>query len=137
MNQAIFDGHLGADPETRQVNDTIVCNMSVAVDDSYTRDGERVERTVWVPVEAWGRLAENCAQYLEKGREVLVRGELKKDQWQTDAGENRSKMKVRAAAVEFKGTRGISSSNGQASQQGAPEPQGGAEKFEASSDLPF
>jgi single-strand DNA-binding protein len=134
MNLVVIDGHLGADPESRQVNDTTVTNLSVAVDDSYTRDGERVERTVWVQVEAWGRLAENCAQYLEKGREVLVRGELKKDQWKTDSGEKRSKMKVRAAQVEFKGTR----EPAEAQQNGQPEAAGGGgDAFEADADLPF
>jgi single-strand DNA-binding protein len=134
MNLVVIDGHLGADPESRQVNDTTVTNLSVAVDDSYTRDGERVERTVWVQVEAWGRLAENCAEYLEKGREVLVRGELKKDSWETDGGEKRSKMKVRAAKVEFKGTREPAETqhNGQSETTG-----GGDGAFEPDDNLPF
>jgi single-strand DNA-binding protein len=57
-----------------------VTNFSVAVDDSYTSSsGERVKRTIWFRISTWGKQAENCNQYLKKGRKVLVEGRLSVD----------------------------------------------------------
>ena len=52
-------------------------------------------------VNVWNRAAENCAQYLAKGRGVLVEGRLQMDQWTTQQGEKRSRLRVRADTVQF------------------------------------
>lgn len=77
----IIAGNLGRDPETRYLpSGTAVCNFSVAVGRKFTKsNGERVDETMWMRVSAFGKLAETCAQYLAKGKEVLVDGRLNVD----------------------------------------------------------
>jgi single-strand DNA-binding protein len=74
----ILAGNLGRDPEMRYTpTGQAVTNFNVAVDDSYTNSsGERVDRTIWIRVSAWGKLAETCNNFLKKGRKVLVEGRL-------------------------------------------------------------
>lgn len=74
----ILAGNLGRDPEMRYTpTGQAVTNFNVAVDDSYTgSNGERVDRTIWIRVSAWGKLAETCNNFLKKGRKVLVEGRL-------------------------------------------------------------
>ena len=69
-------GNLGRDPELRYTpQGSPVCNFDVA-----TNKGKGDEQvTCWFRVTAWGSLAENCNQYLAKGRQVLVEGELRPD----------------------------------------------------------
>ncbi len=78
----IITGHLGRDPEMRYTpSGQAVTNFPVAVNDNYTNsNGEKVERTLWFRVSAWGRQAETCNQYLKKGRMVLIEGRLTADQ---------------------------------------------------------
>jgi single-strand DNA-binding protein len=75
-------GNLGREPEMRYTpSGQAVTSFSVAVDDSYTgNDGQRVKRTIWVRISAWGKQAETCNQYLHKGSKVLVEGRLQPDQ---------------------------------------------------------
>jgi len=77
----ILAGILGRDPEMRYTpNGQAVTNLNVAVDDSYTdSSGERIKRTIWIRVSVWGRQAEMCNQYLQKGKRVLVQGRLQTD----------------------------------------------------------
>ena len=82
---------------------TAVCDLGIAVNDSYkAQDGTIKETVTFIDVEVWGRTAENCKQYLTKGRPVFVEGQLRLDQWEQD-GQKRSKMKVRADRVQFLG----------------------------------
>jgi single stranded DNA-binding protein len=77
MNTVSFTGHLGNAPRTRQlVSGTPVCDFDIAVNRRFTQNGQVVEQTTWVNVTAWRGLAQTCAQYLEKGRHVLVTGRL-------------------------------------------------------------
>ena len=74
-------GHLGGDPEMKYLaNATAVTNFSVATNNNYTnQQGQKVSETTWFRVSAWGKLAENCNQYLKKGSRVLVEGMLQAD----------------------------------------------------------
>jgi len=66
----IIAGNLGRDPEMRYTpSGQAVTNFSVAVNESFTSSsGERIQRTIWFRVSAWGKQAETCNQYLKKGR---------------------------------------------------------------------
>jgi single-strand DNA-binding protein len=77
----ILVGNLTHDPEMRYTpNGQAVTNMNMAVDDSYTNNqGERIKRTIWVRVSVWGKQAENCNEYLQKGKRILVEGRLRCD----------------------------------------------------------
>lgn len=114
----ILAGNLGRDPEMRYTPaGQAVTNFSVAVNDDYTNNnGERVKRTIWVRVSAWGKQAENCNQYLKKGSKVLVEGRLTVDAntggpriWTSQDGTARASFEVSAQTVRFMGSRGESS----------------------------
>ena len=105
----IIVGNLGRDPEMRYMTDgTPVTSFSVATSRRWTdANGQAQERTVWFRVSAWRRLAETCNQYLTKGRQVLVEGELSEPRpWQSRDGEWRASLEVRAYTVKFLGNRG-------------------------------
>jgi len=78
MQNFIATGNLGSDVEMRyQPSGDAVANFSLAINKRYTsKDGQKVEKTIWVRVAVWRQLAENCAKYLHKGSKVLVQGEL-------------------------------------------------------------
>ena len=81
FEKLILVGRLGHDPEMRYTPAGVaVTNFSLASNRKYTNsDGNQVEETLWVRVTTWGKLAENCNQYLEKGRQVLIEGQLNPD----------------------------------------------------------
>lgn len=102
-NRVILIGNLTREPELRYTpNNTAVTDLGLAVNRSYQDgSGEWQEDTVFVDVTVWGRKAENASQYLEKGSRVFIEGRLTFDQWETDGGENRSKLSVTAEQVEY------------------------------------
>lgn len=103
VNKVILIGNLGRDPELRYTgNQTPVCNVSLATDESYTdRDGNLVERTEWHRIVAWGKLAETCNQYLQKGSKVYVEGSLQTRQWEDRDGNTRYTTEVKARQMTF------------------------------------
>jgi single-strand DNA-binding protein len=81
-----------------------VADLRLAVSEKFkNRQGELVEKPVFVDVVVWDRQAENCAKYLSKGSPVLVEGRLQLDEWTSKEGEKRSKLRVRANTVQFLG----------------------------------
>jgi len=139
VNKVILIGHLGQDPELRHTGSgTAVCNLSLATDESYTKDsGERVERTEWHRIVAWGRLAETCEQYLEKGRQVYVEGSLQTREWEDNDGNTRQTTEVKAQRIQFLSGSGGSGSGGRARHSQRPERSQPKEQFETDDDLPF
>src|SRR5471032_383096 len=108
LNKVLLMGNLTRDPEVKYTpKGTAVCDLGIAINDSYkAADGSIKETVTFVDVEVWGRTAENCKQYLSKGRSVFIEGQLKLDQWETPQGEKKSKMRVRAVTVQFLGGPG-------------------------------
>ena len=132
FEQTIIIGRLGRDPEMRYTaNGTAVTNFSVAVSRKFTgKDGQVVEKTKWFRVTAWGKLAELCNEYLEKGRLVLVEGEIDASAYTNQAGEPAASLELTAREVKFLGGKG-SNDNGDGNQAEAasgPTPE---------EDLPF
>jgi single-strand DNA-binding protein len=107
LNKVLLMGNLTRDPEVKYTpKGTAVCDLGLAINDSYkAQDGTIKETVTFVDVEVWGRTAENCKQYLTKGRPVFIEGQLRLDTWEQD-GQKRSKMKVRADRVQFLGGGG-------------------------------
>lgn len=107
FNQVILMGNLTRDPELRQIpSGQSVCSFSLALNRSFKgQDGEWKEATDYVDVVAWGPLGERVAQYITKGRPVLVNGRLQSRSWEQD-GQKRSKLEVIAQDVTFLGGRG-------------------------------
>ncbi len=103
LNKVLLIGNLTRDPEVRHLTTgSQVCKMGLASNRRFTTgQGEKKEETLFIDVEAWGRTAELCSQYLRKGSMILVEGRLKLDQYQTQTGENRSKISIVADRVQF------------------------------------
>lgn len=105
FNRVILAGNLTADPELRYSQDgTPVCSFNIAVNRVYTMpSGEKKEEVTFVPITIWRNQAEACAEYLRKGRPVLVEGRLQMDNWTDKTGQKRSRLKVAAQRVQFLG----------------------------------
>ncbi|MCB2156998.1 single-stranded DNA-binding protein [bacterium] len=121
LNKVLLIGNLTRDPETRFLQSgSQVCKLGLASNRRWRgRDGNQGEETLFIDVDAWGKTAELCGQYLRKGSQILVEGRLKMDQYQTSSGENRTKYVIVADRVQF-GARSEGSQGG-----GGPRQQSG------------
>ena len=101
----VIMGNLGREPEMRYTPAGVpVTDFSVAVNKRYTnKDGERVEKTTWYKVTCWRKLAETCAQYLKKGRTVIVEGDLAAEAYTDRDGKPQAKLVITATSVQFVG----------------------------------
>ncbi len=139
MYQKIFIiGNLGRDPEMRYTpSGQAVTNFSVATNRQYTdSNGQRVKETIWFRVSTWGRLAENCNQYLRRGSKVLVEGRITADPatggpriWTRQDGTVAASFEISANNVQFLSTR----AEAEAYQQSQPSGQ----VAEPEEDIPF
>ena len=76
-NKVQLIGHVGQDPEIKQLESGRVANFTIATNDSYTNaKGEKVEQTEWHRVSAWGKTVDIIEQFLTKGSHVAVEGKL-------------------------------------------------------------
>src|SRR5512147_3112392 len=137
VNKVILIGNLGKDPEVRYTQGgQAVANLRIATSRSWTdkQSGQRKEETEWHDVEVWGKQAEQCGEYLAKGRQVYVEGRLKTDKWQDKtSGQERSRVKVVADSVRFLGGRGGAGAGAGGGRGHGPEegPPGGFEEPDA------
>ena len=116
FQQVVLLGNLGDDPELRFTpSGTPVASFSLAVNKAWTdQEGERQEKTTWFRITVWRKQAEMVAQYLTKGRQVLVVGEMQEAHaWSDKEGNPRATLEVTAHVVKFLGSRG-DSENGSA-----------------------
>ena len=122
FHKIIFVGNLGRDPEMRYMPDgQAVTNLNVACNRRWNSQvsGEQNEETTWYRVSVWGKQAEACNEYLEKGRQVLVEGRLKPDPatggprlWQRQDGSVGASFEVVASSIQFLGSNGNGAGNG-------------------------
>ena len=103
VNKAILIGNLGSDPELRHTQSgTAVCNLRLATNETWTdRDGQKQERTEWHSIVVFGRQAETCDQYLQKGRQVYVEGRIQTRDWEDNDGHKRYTTEIVAHTVQF------------------------------------
>lgn len=97
-------GNLTRDPETRQTpSGQSVTNFSLAISRSWKgQDGNTQEAVSFIDCVAWGRTGEIIAQYVQKGRPILVSGRLDQRSWEQD-GNKRSKVEVVVEDFNFIG----------------------------------
>jgi single-strand DNA-binding protein len=101
-NKVVLLGNLTRDPETRAAGSGTVTVFSIAVNDTWVKDGERQERTNFIECEAWGPRGETIAKYFSKGRQILVEGSLKQDTWDDkETGKKRSTLRVSVQGFSF------------------------------------
>ncbi|MFC2063111.1 single-stranded DNA-binding protein [Chloroflexota bacterium] len=103
LNKVMIIGNVGSDPEMRFTpNGSPVTSFRVATNRVYNApDGERRKETEWFTVVAWNRLAEQCNQFLAKGRLVYAEGRLHTSTWEGQDGQKRSRTEVVANRVVF------------------------------------
>jgi single-strand DNA-binding protein len=109
FQQVILLGNLGNDPEMRYTQSGVpVTSFSLAVSRRWTgQDGQQQEKTLWFRVSAWRRDAEIASQYLSKGRQVLIVGELEEPRtYQDRDGNTRVSLDVTARNIRLVGGRG-------------------------------
>ncbi len=103
LNKVMIIGNVGTDPEMRFTpNGNPVTSFSVATNRVYTTpEGERKQETEWFNVVTWRRLAENCNQFLTKGRLIYVEGRLHTRTWESQDGQKHSRPEIVANNVIF------------------------------------
>ena len=92
VNKAILVGNLGKDPEVRYLpSGEQICNITLATSERYKdkASGEYKENTEWHMVVFFGKLAEICGQYLQKGNKIYVDGRIRTNKWQDKEGNER------------------------------------------------
>lgn len=131
-------GYLGRDPEMRYTpSGKAVTKVSIGITEHWNGpDGEKKERTEWVWLESWGKLAEIVNQYLYKGSFIYVEGKIKTDKWE-DNGETRYSTKIVMSNFQFL-DRKSDNGNGNGNGRNVPqeEMQDGPD-INSEDDIPF
>ena len=142
FNKVILLGNLTRDPELRYTpQGSAVCEFALALNYQYTnkQTGQKVEEVSFIDIVAWGKTGEICAEYLKKGRQVMIEGRLKQDRWEAQDGKKMSKVRVTAENVQFVGSRPAGEGGGAApggKGGGAPAPEDGPPPGQEE-DIPF
>jgi single-strand DNA-binding protein len=132
LNKVMLIGNVGNDPEMRFTpNGNPVTSFRVATNRVFsTPEGEKKQETDWFTVVAWNKLAEQCNQFLNKGKLVYVEGRLRNRSWDGTDGQKHFRTEVIASRVTFLDRQGASTS-----------PEGKTEEVEGedseAGDLPF
>ena len=137
-NQITVVGNLTREPELRYTpSGTAVADLRLAVNHDYTtQSGERRQEASFLTVIVWGKQAESCGEYLDKGSEVFVEGRLQVRDWEGKDGQKRTATEVVAERVQFmsrtKGGAGRAPAAVGAPQSFQDEPPGATDD-----DVPF
>jgi len=136
LNRIILIGNLTADPELRYTpSGTARTRFSIAINRQYKNaSGQLQEETTFVPIVTWGSQAENCANYLSKGRSVAVEGRLRIDSFENAEGERKKVVEVVASSVQFLGGAPRS---GDAPAKAATPPSDSKPEASTTEEVPF
>lgn len=108
LNRVVLTGRLAADPELKYTQGgRAVLRFDIAVNRRWVNaeSGQPEEEVTFLPIVVWGKQAENCAQYLRKGRQVAVDGRIRVRSFTTQNGDRRRTTEVVAQWVHFLGGR--------------------------------
>lgn len=102
LNVCSFTGRAGRDPEVRYLESgSVVANLTLAVD-GWKRDAE----PLWLPLTIWGKTAQVAADYVRKGSQIAVSGQLQNESWTDKAtGEKRSKVILNVKDLTLLGSK--------------------------------
>ncbi len=108
LNMVQLIGRLGKDPEVRySQSGQAIANMTLATDESYTdQNGNKVDKTEWHKLVAFGKQAELVEKYLHKGSLIYVQGALQTRKWQDQQGQDRYTTEVKLQRVQFLDKKG-------------------------------
>ena len=119
-NCVILMGNLTRDVELRHTQGGVaIAEIGLAVSEKFKKGGQLQEETSFIDCTAFNRTAEIAAEYLSKGKPVLIQGRLKQERWETD-GQKRSKVVVIVDKLQLIGGRGDSSNGNTGGQHSAP-----------------
>lgn len=106
-NSVKLIGRIGQDPEIRNLEkDNKVATFSLATGESYTdKNGTKKDSVEWHSVQAWGKLATTCEQYLKKGREIAIDGYITYKNWEDKFGTKHTKTEIVATEILFLGNK--------------------------------
>ena len=134
LNQVTMLGRLTKDPELRYTQQgNPVCTFSIA-------NNQGPDQVSFFDIVVWNKQAENCSQYLSKGKLIAITGKLNQRRWQDQNGQARSKIEIVASVVQFLSTG--NSTGGYGDYQGPPPdefsspPSGGGDYPDESYDAP-
>ena len=141
LNKVMLIGNMTRDPELRYTpSGTALCKFSIAISRKYkTSAGEVKDDTVFVNnITAWGKLAEICGEYLQKGMPVFVEGRLHVNSWEDkESGKKINQLQVTAEKIQFL-SRKSDQAGGQSEKRGGAKPEGAAEgPAEGDEEAPF
>lgn len=113
FNKVIMAGNLTRDPELRYLpSGTPVTNFNIAVNRRYRQGDELKDEVTYIDIVVFGKQAESCSQYLNKGDGVLVEGRLQERRWEGEDGQKRSKYEVVAQNIRFMPKRRVATPGG-------------------------
>ena len=137
INKAILVGRLGADPEVRYTPDgAMVTNFRIATDEQWKdKNGEKVQKTEWHKIVAFGKLAEICGKYLVKGKLIYLEGRIQTRAWDDKEGVKRYTTEIVASNMQMLDSKGQRSAD--ASPVEPPHAQSGADAPLPEEDVPF
>lgn len=130
-SHATVAGHLGRAPEIKEVSGSTVCEFNLAVNDPYRKD----DPPSWFKISVWGKQAEACERYLDKGSACLISGQLKVREFTKKDGGKGTSVEIRADRVVFLGGSGEGEGRGDGGSR-APRPTPPASNA-PDDDLPF
>lgn len=117
VNKVILIGRLGADPEIRYTPDgMMIVNFNMATTEQRKdKSGQRVSKTEWHKIIAFGKLAEICGEYLRKGKLVYIEGRIQTRSWEDKEGVKRNTTEIIASGLQMLEPKG-----GEAKPQSVP-----------------
>lgn len=125
LNKAILIGNLTRDPELKALpSGAKVASFGLATNRTYkTQDGEKREEVEFHNIVVFGRMAENVAQYMRKGSQILVEGRIQTRSWESSDGQKKYRTEIIAETIQF----GNKSRSEMGPKVDEPEPDEGAE----------
>jgi single-strand DNA-binding protein len=138
VNKVMLIGRLGQNPELRYTQSgQPVCNFSLATSENWKdKGGQKQEHTEWHKIVVWGKLAEVCTQYLQKGRQAFIEGRIQTRQWQDQEGATRYTTEVLAQQVQFLGSNKEQSNDSPPTEQKPPTGNLTGQQY-TEDDIPF
>ncbi len=102
-NHTVLVGNATRDPELKTTTSgKSVCTFDLAVNHTYKdKSGKRQEQTAFIPLTLWDRQAEVTAEYVRKGRLIMVDGRLEQDRWEDKDGNKKSRLKLNVKSIVF------------------------------------
>lgn len=104
LNKVLLMGNLTREPELRYTSGTnsAVCEFGIAINRRFIQNGTEKDETCFLDIVVWGKQADSCSRFLQKGSSVFIEGRLVYDTWtEKDTQKKRSRIRVTAERVQF------------------------------------